>query len=244
MIPAGILASSRRPYNYNVEVMADSPGLYWRLGETSGTVVVDSSGNGRNGLYGTYGGSTAPATSLLPGDANLAREFSGGDAEIEWASWQDATVFTAEAIFTYVGGGLMMIFSNDGGSSPSARWWNLAVNNSGPGQRVWFHNPSDSHDFYGSTILSASTRYHVALVADSGSTKIYLNGVLDASSAYPIPSPPGSNRAMIVGASEMGTGGGSARFYQWDDIIDEFAWYPAALSAGRILTHAQAAGLA
>jgi len=36
---------------YALAVTADSPYVYYRLGETSGTVATDASGNGRNGTY-------------------------------------------------------------------------------------------------------------------------------------------------------------------------------------------------
>jgi hypothetical protein len=36
---------------YANEVLADSPYLYWRLGEASGVTANDSSGNARNGAY-------------------------------------------------------------------------------------------------------------------------------------------------------------------------------------------------
>lgn len=38
---------------YSQVIAADSPALYYRLGESAGTVASDSSGNGRIGLYGT-----------------------------------------------------------------------------------------------------------------------------------------------------------------------------------------------
>ncbi len=47
---------------------------YWRLGEASGTVAADSSGNGRDG---TNTGATVGAPGLLTGDANTAYSFDG-----------------------------------------------------------------------------------------------------------------------------------------------------------------------
>lgn len=40
---------------YADEILADSPLVYWRLGESSGTAVTDSSGNGRDGFYANQG---------------------------------------------------------------------------------------------------------------------------------------------------------------------------------------------
>lgn len=57
-------------------ILALSPAGYWRLGETSGSVAADSSGNSRDGSYnGTY---TLGADSLVPSDTgNKALGLSG-----------------------------------------------------------------------------------------------------------------------------------------------------------------------
>ncbi len=47
-------------------VLADSPLAYYRLGESSGTTMTDSSGNGRHGTY--VGSPTLGAAGLVPGD--------------------------------------------------------------------------------------------------------------------------------------------------------------------------------
>jgi hypothetical protein len=36
---------------FSTEVLADSPALYARLGDTFGTTAADSSGNGNDGTY-------------------------------------------------------------------------------------------------------------------------------------------------------------------------------------------------
>lgn len=60
--------------SYDSEVAADSPALYWKLQDTSGTTATDSSGNAR---HGTYNGTAATnyalnqSVSLLSSDASL-----------------------------------------------------------------------------------------------------------------------------------------------------------------------------
>lgn len=46
-----IISSGPTPDLYALEVLADSPVGYWRCTEGSGTTLVDSSGNSRNGTY-------------------------------------------------------------------------------------------------------------------------------------------------------------------------------------------------
>ena len=65
-----VVAASARPSvaDYPGAVLADSPAIYLRLGEASGTVAADSSGNGKDftyinnptlGVSGAIGGDTA-----------------------------------------------------------------------------------------------------------------------------------------------------------------------------------------
>lgn len=63
------------PTGWAAAISADSPYLWWRLGEASGTAAADSSGNSRPG---TYNGSSGTAYDLgesgLVGDVNTAVE--------------------------------------------------------------------------------------------------------------------------------------------------------------------------
>lgn len=65
-----ILSIAGFPVGYANSVLAFRPSLYWRLGESSGTVAADASGNGRTGTYGA--GVTLGQTGALVGDPNTA----------------------------------------------------------------------------------------------------------------------------------------------------------------------------
>jgi Concanavalin A-like lectin/glucanases superfamily len=69
--------------NYDATVLASSPYAYYRLDETSGTVAVDSSGNGRNGTYqGTSGTHyQLGQTSIVPGLSATAKFFSANPGQ-------------------------------------------------------------------------------------------------------------------------------------------------------------------
>jgi len=47
--------ADRFTYSYSGAITADSPNIYYRLGESSGTVAADSSGNSHNGTYAASG---------------------------------------------------------------------------------------------------------------------------------------------------------------------------------------------
>lgn len=60
--------------SYDTEVAADSPQIYWKLQDTSGTSAADSSGNSRPGTYNgtaTTNYALNQAVSLLPSDSTL-----------------------------------------------------------------------------------------------------------------------------------------------------------------------------
>jgi len=65
--------------NYKEEVLADAPLAYYRLGESSGSVLTDTSGNGRHGTYSGSGYSQGSA-SLLSSDSDAAVALSGSAA--------------------------------------------------------------------------------------------------------------------------------------------------------------------
>jgi hypothetical protein len=73
-------------------ILADNPFLYWRLGETSGTTAVDSSGNNRSGTYAS--GVTLGAASSLSGDSNPAISQEGSGKVYSNNSFLAASVFT------------------------------------------------------------------------------------------------------------------------------------------------------
>lgn len=61
--------------SYGARVYNDSPDLYWRLNETSGTVAADSSVSVNNGTYS--GGVTKNQTGAIAGTTNKAAAFDG-----------------------------------------------------------------------------------------------------------------------------------------------------------------------
>ena len=66
---------------YPAEILTDSPWAYYRLGESSGTVANDSSGNNRNGIY--VGGLTLGQSSSLSYDTNTCCLFNGSSGYVQ-----------------------------------------------------------------------------------------------------------------------------------------------------------------
>lgn len=69
---ASAAAESRA--SYSATVLADTPSAYWRLGETTGNIAFDSSGNGRDAIYS---GPALGQSGALVGDSNSSALFNG-----------------------------------------------------------------------------------------------------------------------------------------------------------------------
>ena len=67
--------------SYKNTVLADSPLVYYRLDEASGTTATDSSGSGHNGTYSATG-VTYSVTGAIRGDADKAVTFNGTTGDV------------------------------------------------------------------------------------------------------------------------------------------------------------------
>ncbi|MDQ3877515.1 MAG: LamG domain-containing protein, partial [Actinomycetota bacterium] len=78
---------------YQQAILADSPAAYWRLGESSGTVAADSSGNGHPGSY--LGTPTLGSAGAVPGDTAVS--FNGSSQNV---SVPDSSTARLDGSFT------------------------------------------------------------------------------------------------------------------------------------------------
>lgn len=67
--------------SYSEAVLDDNPIGYWRLGETSGSTAIDSSGNGLHGTYHGGVGLGEPGASQT--NADFAVSFDGSNAYVD-----------------------------------------------------------------------------------------------------------------------------------------------------------------
>lgn len=212
---------------YSAEVLADSPLAYWRCGEASGN-LADSSGNSRT-LTAT-GSPTYSQTSLLASDSgNSAVSVATGS---DYWSRSDATMATLTAAWS-----LEAWISPSGGFSEGA-----VVTTDYSGEVAWAMRTNGTRRiesaFYtgswrsaaSSFDLSIGVTYHVVCTWNGTDLKLYLDGVLDATST------PGSGLSSPT-TSTVYLG------RKWDGstpfpgVIDEVAIYNSALSPSRIAAH-------
>ena len=106
---------------YGARVYNDSPDLFWRLGETSGSTAADSGTVGATGNY--QGGVTQGVTGAIAGTSNKAAAFNGVDGAVVGSTVvSNPTVYSEEAWFktsTTTGGKIIGFGSSPTGTSGS-----------------------------------------------------------------------------------------------------------------------------
>lgn len=212
-------------------VIADGPLFYWRLGESSGTVAADASGNGRTGTYA--GSPTLSTASLLPGATeNNAVTFDGTNDRVTVAdaAWMDVSILSVEAwIKTTATAAYRNIISRD--DSGSNKMWQFRVTSSNYLELVlWVTGPTAAV-FTTAAIMTDGIAHHCVATYDGVAVEIYVDGIRVLRTA--------ETRTLLTGTRliEVGSIAESAQFFS--GTIDEVAMYGRALSAAEIRNHYQ-----
>jgi RHS repeat-associated protein len=203
---------------------ADTPGLYWRLGESAGAVsAVDDSGSGRTGAYG---GTRAAAGSLIAGDANTAMTFknAAADGYVRYSSstFLGGTTMTADAWVNYTSittaGTCDRVLSRNWGATGG---WMLSVCNSGGQQQAQFGVGTQT----ATAPVTPGAPMHLVGTYDGTMAKLYVNGRF-VSSVLSTVTLAASTFYIYVGQTLN------------DDItIDEPAIYTTPLTAAQVQKH-------
>ena len=220
------------PVTYEAVVLADGPNGYWRLGETSGS-VLDISGNGYDGT--SLGTPTRGVTGLIANDPNKAYSTNSGTGYVSVptaAVVMDLTEFSIELWFstTSVAAGQTIY------SEAAAAGTEGAINVAGGTNKITFaiKNGGVGGTWYSATdsgpAVTVGPTYHVVATLDQTNGMIlYVNG----SSAGTDP-----NKLVRTGGTagfEFGKDQASASPY--NGTIDEVAVYTRALTADEVAHH-------
>jgi hypothetical protein len=211
--------------SYSSEVLADSPLAYYRLGESSGTVAADSSGNGRDGAY--VGAITLGAASLLPTVSNTAMALSANSGQrmaVASAAWMNLTAaISVEAWVDITGWGDPVVNKFD---STSTRSWRLVRAGSDWLFTIWFSDGTSA-----AITTPAGSGGHLVATWDGSTIALYVNGTLAASAAT-------AAKTLRTGsdAIEVGRYSGQAASVP-TAVYDEVAIYDHALSSTRVAAH-------
>lgn len=208
-------------------ILALSPAGYWRLGETSGTVAADSSGNSRSGSYnGTY---TLGADSLVPSDPD---DKALGLSSAGYVSVPNAAAIDLGASFTFFCRFLRntnttnstLFHKGDFGVS-GQQGVDLYVKSGTNDVAVYWYNGSWFESVF-SGVFSLSTAHSLALIYD-GATTIKL--IVDGTNVYTNTIPaafPSNSQALTIGAAVLS----GTKYPDVNGTIDECAWFSGALS--------------
>ena len=222
---------------YSAEVLADSPAAYYRLGEPSGTTMVDSSGNGRDGTYVGGGADlTLGATGLLTGDADTAISVGGagtGYGTLAPAAWMTSlTAITLEIWLNPANiTGTRLLFGRTNLSTNNNNNYQAYLSQSSGNLRFTVRHGSTLTDYTTpSPVLTIGTRVHVVGTYDGSHARLYVDGVKVLETASTGALSPGTTVNLRIGRTDFA---GSYAF----GTLDEAAVYPVALSDERIARH-------
>lgn len=219
--------------NYELLVLSDAPLAYWRLGETSGTTVHDSSATGT--FVGTYANTPTLGQTGIPGAApNLAAKF----ASISPTSNQQQCARFGDVLTL-------------AGTKATIEFWVAIVGSVvgfapyvARGDTTWRVSTAVSSNTqvqftFGAGQVTSSTvanladgnYHHVVCTYDQAHLTIYVDSVQVGQTAWSTNLPTSSGKNVGIGYNSDQT----TRYIQ--AVMDEVAVYNTALSAARVLAH-------
>ena len=214
--------------SYRDEVLADNPGGYWRLGETSGTTAA-----GETGLNpGTYqNGVTLGQPGALTADTNKAASFDGVDDIVSVASSSSLSATTAVTVEAWVKrsktGAWQNIVGKPGSGAAAAQNYALWINTADK-PVGYFGNGSSTASVTSPTSLDTNW-HHVAITYDNATARMYIDGLLRATAT--------SSIRLTANTQPLSIGRTTDNLRIFGGVIDEPAVYRTALSASRIQLH-------
>lgn len=250
MIPLGTLASARvAGASYFAEVMADSPIAYWRMDESSGSVLTDAIGSHHGTISGaapTYG-----APSLLPTGGGTALGLPSGvrTISVPHAAALNAVTGVGVTISAWVkidnpsSDGLQVIIEKNALSGSSNGQWGVWYDNrssQGSPRRIRFQLSAAAAvvDWGGSVpeAALAAGGFLTCAVGASAPARIYWNGVQVATGSTASPWSAGNTLPINIGRAAAG--------FPLVGALDEISLFSGDLAPARVFAHAQAAGVA
>jgi hypothetical protein len=227
---------------YQTAVQADAPSAYWRLGETSGGVALDRSGQGRHAT--PVNGVALEAPGALVDDDDRAMTFDGVNDHLAlpagFADFPTGLTLEAWVYPTAVTTWARLLDLGNGPASNNIFLTRRATSNDL--SLSIFNGGSDSGLFVvAPNVLRLNVWQHVAVTvtpldATQATARIYYNGQQVANGT--VLRPLNVTRASTY----LGRSNWSGDAY-FQGRLDEVAIYPSPLSAARLLAHYQAGTL-
>jgi hypothetical protein len=211
---------------YAQRVIADGASNYWRLGESSGLVAVDSVG----GANGTISGGVTLGAAGAIADGNKAMTFDGTTGKIVTSvpiAW--SVQFTVEVWIkgTTAAANYMPIFSNRGTVPTDAKVFIGVMLD----KTLIFvsDNATPSQVFGVAQVVLDGQWHHIVAVGTATTVLLYIDSLLKRTEVTTLVAPT-ANLAAI--SYDFGTPGG-----WFNGQLDDVAIYPRALTAQEIAQH-------
>ncbi|TDN90830.1 LamG domain-containing protein [Microbacterium sp. BK668] len=213
---------------YGQAVYGLEPALYWRLGESAGSVAADASGSNQKGTY--FGAVDKGASGALAGVSNTAATFDGGQV-ISEGSWSNPRSYSLEAWFkttTTTGGKIVGFGSSPNGNSGS---YDRHVYMRDDGRLVYgvwtgFTNTIETAEAY-----NDGQWHHLVATQGAGGMRLYVDGALKGTN-------PQTDAENYTGYWHVGgdnTWGSSTN--EFHGVIDEVAVYMAPMPPADVASH-------
>jgi hypothetical protein len=216
---------------YSATVLADHPVAYWRMDDTTGSTMIDASGNANNGRY--VGAYSLGQPSAIAGGAVAFDGQSGAASVMNSPSLQVDTV-TIEAWIkkrTDTEYGVYVAKNVAPGGGAGSGWFQL-LNSHHNGQLEFRVTSDGAPVVVSNSTLALNSWYYVVATYDGATAKLYVNGKLDGTLKVTAV-PKQTADPLFIGRRTDGLFN--------DATLAEVAIYSVALSADRIAAHWQAA---
>jgi hypothetical protein len=234
VIPAACLTSA-----YSTAVAADSPTLWYQLGDRSPATAQDVSATPHNGIY--QGGVTLGVPG--PTSCATAASFDGSTGYVS-----NANIVTSPATFslevwfntTTKNGGLLAGFGSavTGASGNYDR--HIYLNNAG---QIYF-GVSSNQTVHSTTAYNDGNWHQAVATIGPAGMILYIDGALAASSASPTASSQTYSGSWRVGYDSLGGWSSAPHSNYFAGSLAEVAVYGTQLSAARVAAHYAAAATA
>ncbi len=225
------------PSSYAATVLADSPVVYYRTNESSGTSAADSSGHAYNGTYGssvglgnatlvtgdvapTFPGGTSSAAKVLRSSTNAALKPTGAQSVEFWVNVPSSVTTNSQILWT-------QSFANGNASQPGY----ISLESGTPPFFTMQINTSNGLvSIYPAAVLGAKN--HIVMTWNGTTLTGYVNGVVADSAT-------GSGSLVNYTSPYTGFtfGGPVDAHIGFAGAAGEFALYNTALPAARVQAH-------
>ncbi|MBX3212199.1 MAG: LamG domain-containing protein [Labilithrix sp.] len=225
------------PSRYASAILADEPTLYWRLGESAGTIA--KAAVGADGAY-SVAGIALGAPGVIAGDPDTAVTFTDGAGRIELdtgASFDGLAPFSVEVWVkpSPANPALGFVFDHTHwGEAGARRGWDILVGNATTNFERWAS--VDEKSSAGSAAMSVGQWHHLVGTFDGATMRLYADATRIAERGTSVELPARTS-ALTIG--HQGCDCSAVNSFIGD--LDELAVYDKALTDAQIAAHYAAA---